>query len=190
MKTALITWCVLFVLVAPVVIAAGDDKPDIKRVRIDIFPNDVIVVKGEMVRMAGLREHLEALVAPAKRAAVHVVVAPQSRDELKPAIDVVRVARALGYGKVELLVPPREKPRITEIRILISKSGVLTVNDREVKPDELKAHLEGLVEADRRKDVQVIVNASRLVKVKDMLAVVKICREAGYTKTRLQAIPE
>jgi len=165
-------------------------RVEIRRVNINVFPNQVIIVRGKMIAFEDLREHLKNLVPDARKAAVDVLVIPHSKKEMPLVSKIVVMAKGLGYTKVSFLSPPKHKPKITEITILLSKTGDVFVNDVLIGEKELKEHLEKLVEEDRRKKVRVIICASRLVKVKKVTEVTELCRELGFEDVVFAPIAE
>ena len=159
----------------------GTPAPDIKKIPITIYPNRVIVVKGKMVEMENLKEHLAALVPDAKKPGVEVTVYPDSKKEMALVGEVVRIAKEAGYTNVNFESPKEKKELPAEIVILISKTGAVLVDEVSVKDAELQAHLEKKLAAEDRPKVRVYVRFTRLVPMKKVGEVVKICKAAGYT---------
>ena len=155
-------------------------RAEIRRVTINVFPNQVIIVRGKMVAFEDLRKHLKGLVGDARKAAVNVLVIPHSKKEMTLVSKIIVMALELGYTKVSFLSPPKHKPKVTKITILLSKTGDVFVNDVLIGEKELKEQLEKLVDADRRKKVRVTIRASRLVKIKKVTEVTELCRELGF----------
>ena len=177
-------------LVFCAVVSGADDDADrdnppippaeIRRVNINVFPNQVIIVRGKMVAFEELREHLKDLVPDARKAAVDVLVIPHSRKEMSLVSKIIVIAKELGYTKVSFLSPPKHKPKLTEITVLLSKTGDVFVNDVLIGEKELKGQLEKLVDEDRREKVRITIRASRLVKIKKVTEVTELCRELGF----------
>lgn len=182
---------IAFVLLSGALAADEEaEKPAIKRILINVFPHDVIVIRAKMILMKDLRDHLAKLVAPARRAAVEITIIPQTEGEMSQVARVVLIARDLGYRKVAYESPKRKEKVLREVRILVSRTGLILVNNAEVTEKKLREHLEKLVKADRRPKVRVIVNASRRVKMKRVTNVTKLCRDLGFKKIYFQLIPE
>ncbi|HUU44011.1 MAG TPA: biopolymer transporter ExbD [Planctomycetota bacterium] len=194
MRTSCILLGCTWLLCGAVVSADDADAPapgPITRIEIHVFPNDVIVIRGDMITMKELRDHLAKLVDDARKPAVEVHVVPKGEAQMPEVARIVAVAKELGYHKVTYASPPKPKVVYTEIHILVSKTGRLMVGKDEIDEDQLRPHLEKLVpDEKRRKDVLIVVNASRLAKMKQVTAVTKLCREMGFVKVQLKVIPE
>ena len=188
MKTAFLLALVL--CVAPCAAAADTPAPDIRKIPITIYPHNVLVVRGTMVELDKLKDHLAALVPDAKKSTVEVTVYPNSKAEMGQVAEIVRLAREAGYTKVSYESPPVVKELPQEIAVLVSRTGVIIVDDVTVKEDELKAHLEKKVAAEDRPKVRVYVRFTRLAPMKKVSAVVKICKDAGYVDVVAGVIAE
>lgn len=161
------------VLVLPGAVALGDEDVDrdnppipgaeIRRVTISVFPNKVIVVKGKMVEIAELREHLKELVPDARKPAVEMILIPSSKREMGLVAKIIGIAKELGYTNISYVGPRKRKVLITDVRILISKTGDFLVNADLVENGKLRTHLEKLVKEERRQRVRIILTATRLV---------------------------
>ena len=162
----------------------------IKRLRIDVFPNDVIVIRASMVRLAGVRDHLNALIPDVRKPVVRITVVPQTKKQMTAVAKIVAVAKDLGFRHVTYESPDAKKPRVGQVQILLSKTGEILVNNLPVKEKKLTEHLENLVEEDRRAKVPVTVHASRKVKFARVTQITKLCRSAGFKKVTFQVIPE
>ena len=185
MKSLFVFLCsILLGLLAACVLVAQDEEPagpvEIKKIDITVFPHEVLVVRGKMVELKDLRGHLTGLVPDAKKPGVEVTVFPQTKNEMDLAAKVIAIAKELGYRKVGFVAPPKETPKVTEITILLSRTGEILVNEDSVAAKDLKARLEKLVEADRRAAVRVYVRWSRFVPHKRVTEVTKTCQEAGF----------
>jgi biopolymer transport protein ExbD len=154
--------------------------PDIRRINITVFPHEVIIVRGEMVELAALREHLEKLVPDAKKPGVEVIVNPNSPKEMDLVPKIIQAAKDAGYTNVSYNSAKLEKPVITEISILLSRTGDIFVGDSGVAEKDLKAHLQKLVEEERRTKVTVYIRASRLVLPRKIADVSKVVKDAGF----------
>jgi len=194
MKRALLTTVIALLSAS----AFARDTPEVneaptrmKLIEIHVFPNDVIVIKASMIKMKELRDHLAKLVPAVHRPAVEVTVIPKTEKQMPEVAQIIAVAKELGYRKVGYKSPKKTRTIYTEIHILVSKSGRLLVGKDEIQEQDLAGHLEKLVpDETRRKDVRIIVNASRLVKMKRVTAVTRTCRKLGFRKVRLKIIPE
>ena len=191
--------CVAFVLWGS--LAPGEEpKPDqdtpptaraeIRRINITVFPHEVIVVRGEMVELAALREHLEKLVPDAKKPGVEVIVNPNSPKEMDLVPKIIQAAKDAGYTNVSYVAAKPEKPVITEINILLSKIGDIFVGDDVVAEKDLKTHLEKMVEEERRAKVRVVIRASRLVPHKKIADVSKLVKDVGFKDLVFRVIAE
>jgi biopolymer transport protein ExbD len=172
---------VLALAAAEATAADAPAKPEIQKIPITIFPHGVLVVRGQMVEMAKLKEHLAALVPDAKKPDVEVTIYPKSQAEVALVGEITRIAKEAGYTKITYESPKPVKAKITEITILISRTGAILVDDNEVKLADLQAHLEKKVEADRRPKVRIYIRFTRLVPMKTVADVAKTCRAAGFT---------
>jgi biopolymer transport protein ExbD len=166
------------------------DKPEITRIPITVFPNNVIIVKGEMVELDKLQAHLKELVPDAKKAGVEVTVAPKSEKEMDVATQVIKIAHEAGYTKVNYIAPEKKKVVITEIMIIVSRTGDVTVGDSAMKPADVRAYLEKLIEPDRRAKVRINVHATRLAPMTKVNEVIKACRDAGFKDVNFIVIAE
>lgn len=193
----------LFAALGALLLAAGWVHPDdadrdnppipsaeIRRITINIFPGDVIVVKGKMVKLADLREHLKNLVPDAKKAAVEVLVCPNSKKEMNRVAQIIVMARKLGYTNISYVSAKKTRPKITEITILLSRTGEILVDEDSVKEKELQEHLQKMVEEKRRAKVRVYVRASRLVGYKRIGKITAVCRKAGFKDIVFRIIAE
>ncbi|KPJ57676.1 MAG: hypothetical protein AMS16_01075 [Planctomycetes bacterium DG_58] len=181
---------VLLISVGLTFAAEEDDEADrdnppipsarIRRVTINVFPNEVIVVKGKMVELKKLSEHLKELVPDARKAAVEVIILPHSKKEMPLVSKIIIMAKKLGYTKVSFEGPRKQKPKLTEITILLSRTGDLFVEDDLITEKELKGKLEQLVEEKRRPKVRIYIRASRLVKRKKVAEISKLCQSLGF----------
>jgi len=187
MKRALFTTMIALMLSAAV---ADDGAPEIKHLQINVFPNDVIVVKAKMLRMAELRDHLKALIPDARKPVVSVTVIPHTKKEMTAVAKIVAIARDLGFRKVTYEGPKPPKVIVGEVQILVSKTGEILVNNLPVKEEKLSAHLEALVAPERRATVPVTVHASRKVKFARVTQITKLCRSVGFKKVTFHVIPE
>jgi biopolymer transport protein ExbD len=158
----------------------GATPAEIRKIPITIFPHSVLVVRGEMVELDKLKEHLAALVPDAKKTAVEVTVYPNSKAEEALVSEVVRIAKEAGYTNVSYASAKETKPPVTEITILLSQTGAILVNDEGVAEKDLRARLEKLVEPERRDKVRIYVRATRLVKMKRVGDITRLCRDAGF----------
>lgn len=153
---------------------------EIKRIAITVFPDEVIVVRGKMVDLADLREHLQKLVPDAKKPGVEVTVIPNSKKEMDLVPRIIQLVKEAGYTNVSYVSAKPQKPRLTEFTILLSKTGELFVEDNLIEAKELKSHLEKLVEEERRPKVRVYIRASRLVQHKSITEISKLCQSLGF----------
>jgi len=170
--------------------AAEETEPDrdnppipsgqIRRVTISVFPNEVIIVKGKMVEMDDLREHLKGLVPDARKTVVDVLIIPHSKNEMTLVSKIIVMAKELGYTKVSYVGPRKQKPLLTEVTILISRTGEVFVEDDLIDEKELKGKLENLVDEKRREKVRVYLRASRLVKRTKVAEISKLCQSIGF----------
>ncbi len=173
--------------------AAADAPPppaEIKKIPITLYPHAVIVVKGHMVEMNQLKDHLSALVPDAKKAGVEVTIYPNSKNEMNLVPDVVRIAKEAGYTNVNFESPKPVKELPAEIVVLVSKTGAVSIDGDPAKEGELKASLEKKVAAEDRKKVRVLVCFTRLANMKLVAAATKAARDAGYTDVVAQVIAE
>jgi biopolymer transport protein ExbD len=154
--------------------------PEIRRINITVFPHEVIIVRGEMVELAALREHLEKLVPDARKPGVEVIVNPNSPREMDVVPRIIQAATDAGYTNVSYISAKPEKPPITEISILISRTGDIFVDESGVAEKDLKAHIEKLVEEERRAKVSVYIRASRLVPPRKIADVSKLVHGLGF----------
>jgi len=153
---------------------------EIKHITISIFPDEVIVVRGKMVELANLREHLGKLVPDARKPGVEVTVVPNSKKEMDLVPRIIQLAKEVGYTNVSYISATTQKPKLTELTILLSKTGELFVEDTLITEKELKGHLEKLVEEERRPKVRVFIRASRLVPHKKIAEISKLCQSLGF----------
>ena len=163
--------------------SAADAPPppaEITKIPITIYANSVIVVKGRMVEMDKLKEHLAALVPDAKKPGVEVTIFPNSKGEMGVVPEIVRIAKEAGYTNVSFESPKPVKELITEIQVLLSRTGAISVDGDGVKDEDLQAHLEKKVPAERREKVTVYIRFTRFVPMKKVGEVAKICRTAGF----------
>ena len=184
MKQLLVLSCSALLVFAGSRVVAEEEGPaepvEIRKIDITVFPHEVLVVRGKMVEFKDLRGHLAALVPDAKKPTVEVTVFPETKSEMDLAAKVIAIAKEVGYTKVGFVGPPKETVKVTEITILLSRTGHILVNEESVAAKDLKGRLEKLVEADRRAAVRVYVRWSRLVPNKKVTEVTKTCREAGF----------
>ena len=152
----------------------------IRRVTINVFPNKVIVVKGKMVELKKLREHLKQLVPDARKPAVEVIILPYSKKEMPLVSKIILTAKKLGYTKVSFEGPRKRKPRLTQITILLSRTGDIFVEADLITEKELKGKLEKMVEEKRRPKVRIYIRASRLIKRKKVAEISKLCQLLGF----------
>ena len=162
----------------------GRDNPpipsvEIKRININVYPHDVILIKGKMVEREDVGAYLKKLVDDARKDAVEVTLIPFSKEQMPEVAEIIKVARAVGYTRVSFISAKPKKKEITEVLILVSRSGVMVVNDAIVQPKALKGHLEKLVKPERREKVSVIVFAGAQSR-KYVSKVVKTAREVGF----------
>jgi biopolymer transport protein ExbD len=192
MRTRCAVLTLALLLTSAAFAAEGGDAPapEIRKIPITIYPNRVIVVKGKMVEMEKLKEHLAALVPDAKKPGVEVTVYPESKKEMDLVGDVVRIAKEAGYTNVTFESPKEKKELPAEIVVLVSKTGAILVDEVSVKEADLQAHLEKKLAAEDRPKVRVYVRATRLVSMKKVRDVIKICKDAGYTDTVFGLIAE
>jgi biopolymer transport protein ExbD len=187
MKT--LALCAAFILWAS--LAPGEEpKPDqdapptaraeIRRINITVFPHEVIVVRGEMVDLAALREHLQKLVPDPKKPGVEVIINPNSPKEMDLVPKIIQAAKDAGYTNVSYISAKPEKPVITEISILVSRTGDIFVDENAVAEKDLKTHLGKLVEEERRSKVTVYVRASRMVPHRKIADVSKLVKDLGF----------
>jgi len=183
MKTRCAVMTLALLLTSAAFAAEGGDTPapEIRKIPITIYPNRVIVVKGKMVEMENLKEHLAALVPDAKKPGVEVTVYPETKKEMDLVADVVRIAKEAGYTNVSFSSPKEKKELPAEIVVLVSKTGAILVDEVSVKEADLQAHLEKKLAAEDRPKVRVYVRFTRLVPMKKVGEVVKACKAAGYT---------
>lgn len=182
MTVGILFWCVP----AP----AEEDEADrdnppipsarIRRITVNVFPNEVIVVKGKMVEMDKLREHLKQLVPDARKPTVDVLVIPHSKKEMTLVSKIIMMAKDLGYTKVSFEGPRKRKPLLTQVTILLSRTGKVFVEADLIDEKELKGKLEKLVEEKRRPKVRIYIRASRLVKRSKVTEISKLCRSIGF----------
>ena len=185
-------WCLVFpwsLVIGHCSFAEGD-APEIKKIPITIYPHNVIVVRGKMVELANLKAHLAGLVPDAKKPSVPVTIYPNSKAEVPQVAEIVRIAKEAGYTSVSYESPKEVKEAITQIGVLISRTGGIFVDDVGVALADLKAHLEKKVEAERRPKVTVLVYFTRLVPMKTVNEVMKTCRDAGFTDVHAQLMLE
>lgn len=174
----------------PAFACAADDEADrdnppipsaeVRRVTINVFPNEVIVVKGKMIGLKNLREHLRELVPNARKPAVEVLLIPHSKKEMGLVSGIIVMAKELGYTKVHFVGPKKRRPKITEIRILLSKTGDIVVDNDRIARKRLKEHLEKKVDEKRREKVRIYIRATRLVKLKRVRETTVLCRSLGF----------
>ncbi len=165
-------------------------RPEIKRIPITIYPHNVIVVRGRMVELDKLKDYLGGLVPDAKKPGVEVIVYPDSRAQLAQVPDIVRIAKDAGYTNVTYMSPEVKKELPEQITVVVSSTGVVTVDGGAVKDEELKAHMEKKLAAEDRPKVRVLVCATRRASMKQVAVVMKACRDAGYTDVCFQLMAE
>jgi biopolymer transport protein ExbD len=100
------------------------------------------------------------------------------------------MAREIGYTRVTFITPQPRKPVLSDIAILLSRTGDVLVNGEPVDKKKVRSHLEGLVEEERRAKVRVVLRASRLVALKDVAAMSKLCREIGFKEIVFGVVEE
>jgi biopolymer transport protein ExbD len=133
-----------------------------------------------MVDLAALREHLQKLVPDPKKPGVEVIINPNSPKEMDLVPKIIQAAKDAGYTNVSYISAKPEKPVITEISILVSRTGDIFVDENAVAEKDLKTHLGKLVEEERRSKVTVYVRASRMVPHRKIADVSKLVKDLGF----------